>query len=348
MGRKKADNNENVAVQAEREGNDMSQETTQETMQEEMQQTEMNGQVHDGQPAENQGDEAATATAAPEKVAYFSADGTEISMSQFIREKFNAGMSRKEISDTFKINYRTVYGATVNLDNGVETSRGRSAVNAKIRVTEDNRVLIEKTTREGEGEAAHDVTTYYVNGEAVTAEVAAEVFALTKEVDRNEWIKAVVAAGVNRADVAKALDLSYGVIYGLTKEETSGRQKYEVEIDDPENPGEKKTISRNEYIRMRAAAGVSKADIAKELGVEYTVVWQATKKEKTDAEKYTDILESLEKFADKMVEADVANFKAYIEALKLCKVKVEEEKKEEKKEETTPAETETAPVETAE
>ena len=246
-------------------------------------------------------------TTAEDKRVWVDNEGNEVSMSQFIREKFTKdNLSRKEIADKFDINYRTVYGATVNMTNDAEpASRGRGVVNPKIKVTADNKVLVEKV--EGEGDAA--VTKYFLNGEELVAgESGALEIPETIETDRNSWIKDQVNAGVNRGDIAKILDISYGVVYGLTKDEESSRQKYEVELPD----GSK--MARSEYIRMRVAEGVSKADVAKELGVEYSVVWQATKKDKTDAEKYASLVEQLEKMTDKV--SDQEGFATAIELLK--------------------------------
>lgn len=251
-------------------------------------------------------------TKANGKRVFHDAEGNEISMSQFIREKFiKDNMSRKEIADKFDINYRTVYGATVNMTNAAEpASRGRRVVNPKIKITADNKVLTVKV--EGEGDAK--VSKFFLNGEEISADEAAALE--TVETDRNTWIKEQVAAGMSRGDIAKMLDLSYGVVYGLTKEEGT-RQKYEVELPDGTKMG------RAEYIRKRVAEGVSKADVAKELGVEYSVVWQATKKDKTDAEKYEALIRSLEKLADKM--NDKEGFMTAIEMLKTFAI-VEEDK----------------------
>lgn len=236
-----------------------------------------------------------------EKVWYL-LDGTECSKSAFIREQFSTcNKSRKEISEEFDIPYRTVYGATVNMENEAEpTTRGRGVTFSKIKVTADNQVVFEKD----------GIIT--INGEE---QPEGTQMPETTEVDRNEWIKAQVEAGVSRGDVAKMLDLSYGVIYGLTKDAAGTRQKYEVEY-------EGKTISRSEYIRIRVAEGISKADIAKELGVDYSVVWQATKKLKTTEEKFADAINALEKFMDAVETPEVLT--QIINTLNTIKVKVEE------------------------
>lgn len=223
------------------------------------------------------------------------ADGTACSKSAFVREQFlTFNKSRKEISEEYDIPYRTVYGATVNMENDAEpTSRGRGTTFSKIDVTEDGKLVVVKD----------DVV--FIDG------VEAEEMPETIEMDRNEWIKNKVAEGVSRGDVAKMLDLSYGVVYGLTKDLEGARQKYEVEVDG-------KVISRSEYIRQLASEGISRADIAKQLEVEYSVVWQATKKMKSVEEKFFEAIAALEKFIDQVEAPEVlTNLMAQLEAVKI-------------------------------
>lgn len=226
---------------------------------------------------------------AKEKETYELADGSIGSRAAFIREKFiNENMSRKEIAETYGFAYRVVYSATVNMVNEAETTtRGRAATNAIIKVNAENQ-LVEVKEIEG-------ASVTFVNGEAMDVSYTDEE--LTDK-SRNEWIKEQVDAGMSRGDVAKILDLSYGVVYGLTKEAEGTRTAHTIELEDGT------TISRAEYIRQRAAEGVSRGDIAKELNVPYSVVWQATKTEKTAQEKYEEIIKSLEAFADKMEDKD--------------------------------------------
>lgn len=225
--------------------------------------------------------------------------GEVVSKSAFIREKFNEdNMSRKDISETFGIPYRTVYGATVNMTNDAEpSSRGRSVTNSKINVTENNEVVLSETQADG-------TVKHFINGEEVESIEGIE----TIEVDRNTFIKEQVAAGVTRGDLANYLGLSYGVIYGLTKDADGGRSKYMITLEDGTE------ISRSEYIRQLVEEGMTKADIAKKLGVEYSVVWQATKKVKTLAEKYADAVAAIEKFKTDVVDA--GSFEAIIDMLK--------------------------------
>lgn len=246
-----------------------------------------------------------------EKEQYELADGSLGSRAAFIREKFvNENMSRKEIAETYGFNYRVVYSATVNMTNEAESStRGRSAVNATIKVNAENQVV---EIKEVEGA---QVT--FVNGEA--ADVMYTDEELTDK-SRNEWIKEMVDSGMSRGDVAKILDVSYGVVYGLTKEAEGARTAHTIELEDGT------VISRAEYIRKRAAEGVSRGDIAKELNVPYSVVWQATKTEKSAQEKYEDAIASIEAFKE-LVEDQEAFESALIVLKELTLVTAAEDEK---------------------
>lgn len=239
------------------------------------------------------------------KETYTLADGSQGSRAAFIREKFlQDNMSRKEIADTYGFAYRVVYSATVNMTNESEAAgRGRSTVNAVITVTEDGRYV----TEDAEGKIV-------VDGEVFEGELAD--LGELKKVDRNEWILSKVAAGVSRGDIAKILDMSYGVIYNITKDLEGTREKHEVELEDGT------VISRSEYIRQLYAAGKSRGEIAKELDVAYPVVWQATKVVKTEVEKYNDTVESLRAYAEKV--ADVEMFNNLLDQLLAIDFKAEE------------------------
>lgn len=229
-----------------------------------------------------------TEAAGVDEVKYYSESGEEISKSAFIREKFlNDNMSRKAISEEFGIPYRTVYGATVNMTNGAEpVGRGRSAANPIINVTADGKVVLEETQADG-------TVKYFINGEEVETIEGMEL----SQVNRNEFVVSQVEAGVSRADLAKWLGLSYGVIYGLTKDaEGQGTAKYMVELEDGTS------MPRTEYIRKRVAEGAKKGDIAKELNVPYSVIWQATKTVKSVDEKLHDAIAAVAKFADKVTD----------------------------------------------
>ena len=219
-----------------------------------------------------------------EKETFTLADGSTGSRAAFIREKFiNENMSRKQIAEQFGFDYRVVYSATVNMQNEAESgSRGRSTINAVIKVNKENQ-LVEIKEIEG-------APVTFVNGEAVDVTYADDE--LTSK-SRNEWIQEVIAAGMSRGDVAKILDVSYGVVYSLTKDAEGTRQSHMIALEDGTE------ISRAEYIRRQAAAGMSRGDIAKELNVPYSVVWQATKTEKSEQEKFEDVIKAIETFAGK-------------------------------------------------
>lgn len=247
-------------------------------------------------------------------------DGTEVSKSEFIREQFvKFNKSRKQIAEEFDINYRTVYGATVNMVNDAEpATRGRAAANQKINVTEDGRVV---TVIDG-------VT--HIDNVAVSDEEAAGLE--TMEVERNAWIKEQVENGVSRGEVANKLGLSYGVVYSLTKDIAGASQRHEIEYNG-------KTMSRSEYIRTRFQEGVTKAEIAKELGVDYPVVWSALKTLKSEQEKYQDAVARLAKFADKFDEDQKAVFEGLIGQLnELIVVSEKEEDEQDGSEESVYAE----------
>lgn len=263
--------------------------------------------------------DASMDTAVPakaEKETYTLADGSQGSRAAFIREKFQQdNMSRKEIADTYGFAYRVVYSATVNMTNEAEAAgRGRSSVNAVIKVTANNQYV-----NEVDGKV-------YVDGELY--EGAIEDLGELQNADRNEWIIAKAQDGVSRGDIAKMLGMSYGVIYNITKELEGTREKHEVTLEDGT------VVSRSEYIRMLYAGGKSRGDIAKELDVPYTVVWQATKVVKSEQEKFADLVESLKGYADKVADPDT--FAVILDDL--SKVELVEEAEEQPAEEETATE----------
>lgn len=247
-----------------------------------------------------------------EKETYTLADGSQGSRAAFIREKFQQdNMSRKEIADTYGFAYRVVYSATVNMTNEAEAAgRGRSSVNAVIKVTANNQYV-----NEVDGKV-------FVDGELY--EGAVEDLGELQNADRNEWIISKAQEGVSRGDIAKMLGMSYGVIYNITKELEGTREKHEVTLEDGT------VVSRSEYIRMLYAGGKSRGDIAKELDVPYTVVWQATKVVKSEQEKFADLIESLKGYADKVADPDT--FAVILDDL--SKVELVEETEEQPAEET--------------
>lgn len=268
-------------------------------------------------------------TDAPETVegnkkVWLNAAGEEVSMSAFIREKFlDENMSRKEISEEYDINYRTVYGATLNLENSAEgTSRGRGASNPKITLTAEGQVYICKKVKNEDGSTSE---IHLLDGKECDADVVAGL-ELT-ETDRNTYVTEQIEAGVSRGDIAEKLDVSYGVVYNLTKDASTGRGKHVVVLEDGTE------VPRAEYIRTLAAEGMSKTDIAAKLGVDYSVVWQATKKEKTVQEKFDDAKKNIAKFLE-YVE-DQKAFQKILDKLDDLVIPEKEEATEEAEVETT-------------
>lgn len=258
------------------------------------------GEFDPTQNADHSAPSAEEAAAEAKDTRIWKIGDAEVSKSEFVRDQFtNHNKSRKDISEEFTIPYRTVYGATVNMVNEAEpATRGRSASVSKINVTADGHIVT--VVKDGDVEVTH------VDNVAVSDEDAAKLE--TTEVDRNTWIKAQVEAGIERGKIATALGLSYGVIYSMTKEVEGNNQRHDMDWE-----GE--TVSRSEYIRRLHATGtVSKSDIAKQLGVDYPVVWSALKSLKSEDDKYSEAVEKLAKFEDQVT--DIESFKALIEMLK--------------------------------
>lgn len=273
--------------------------------------TEMSEEMDTDVPVQ----EAEATTSGKDNRQWFDEEGNEMSRSAFIRHKFTEeNISRKELSEKYEIDYRAVYQACQNMTNDAEpTGRGRAAAQHKIYVNLNGDVASEG--KDGET---------LLNNEVVEADsVNLEEF---EEVDRNTWVKEQVEMGESRGDIAKKLGLSYGVVYGITKEMSGTRKVHEIEYN-----GE--VLSRSEYIRRRFAEGMTKSEIAKELGVDYSVVWSATKKEKSNEEKFEDALDKLAKLEDLVADDDKKDFLELIEQIKLINTKEEEEAEAEETEE---------------
>ena len=98
-----------------------------------------------------------------------------------------------------------------------------------------------------------------------------------KAPSRADLIREMYAADQSRAEIAKALGVRYQVVYQVTKgvvnahhgAETTGRTIL-VQTDGGLRP-------RREVIREMYAAGRSRGEIAKEFGILFQTVYQATK-----------------------------------------------------------------------
>ena len=305
--------------------------------------------VEMGAPAEDANTEVSTETPAdaPARETYTLADGTQGSRSAYIRELFlTKNLTRREISEQYGFAYRIVYSATVNMTNEAEggTGRGRGAVSTVIKVAtiDDNELLVEIKEIEGSpvvfvnGEAT--AYTYDAESKNLLNPETGEIIAAVTDKHRNVYIQEQVNAGVSRGDLARLLDVSYGVIYAATKDVESSRVKHEITLENGE------TISRNEYIRRRFAEGVSRGDIAKELDVQYSIVWQATKTDKSDEEKLKDLIASLKAFAGKVVDTEA--FNSAIAIIEAAEIKPSaQDEQDAKQAEANEAETEAAAAE---
>lgn len=94
-------------------------------------------------------------------------------------------------------------------------------------------------------------------------------------VARADYCREQVEAGRSRGDLAKELGVAYATIYAATKEQTpaggaAGGSRVHVEVDGESKP-------RAQYIREQFEAGMTRREIANEIGCDYAVVWAATK-----------------------------------------------------------------------
>lgn len=228
----------------------------------------------------------------------------EVSTSEFCRIAFTAlNINRREISDKFEINYRTVYGACANMTNtAVDAPKGRATAEATIRLDAEGRVIAVKG----------DIN--FIDGVETTEVI--DFDALT-QVNRKEFILAKVAEGMANADIAKLLQVSHGVVYNATKDSNAkgGSREVMIEVDGVE-------VKRADYIRQLFDEGKTRSEIKDLLGCEYNVVYAATKTEKSEKDKLADAINAVAKYADKV--ADVESFSSAIEILKLATLKADE------------------------
>lgn len=257
---------------------------------------------------------------APARETYQLADGSVGSRAAYIRELFlMQNMSRKEISEKYNFPYRVVYSATVNMTNEAEagTSRGRGAISSVVKVTKEGNKLVEVKAIDGvdcvfmDGEA----TGYAIEEDKIIDTMTNDLIDTVIDKNRNTWINERVNQGTSRGDIAKMLDVSYGVVYAATKDIEGSRVKHDIKLDNGE------TISRAEYIRRLFAEGKSRGDIAKMLEVPYSVVWQATKTEKTAQEQFKELLEKFGEFKEKVTNQEL--FDDILAAMQALEIKEE-------------------------
>ena len=315
---------------------------------EENNEVEFNAETPEGEVVKEDADKVVV----DDKPKFFDKEGKEMSMSAFAKMKFvEEGLSRKEISEEFGINYRTVYGATMNLDNGTSSSRGRSGSNETIKyaVIDDVKKLVEEVKDE-ETQVVSYVTSEVVDKEIVETSLESLEGLEIIESTRNDFIKETVEGGeMTRADAATLFGIAYGTVHSLTKGATSASRSIYITVVDEK--GEEKQVKRIDYIRKRfddllnedKSEAEARKVIKDELGVNYNIVYNATKKEKTIEEKYNDILKSLESYVEKVTNPE--EFRIVLDDLKTVQF-LKEEDKEDKAAETV-EEDETVNEETA-
>jgi DNA invertase Pin-like site-specific DNA recombinase len=96
------------------------------------------------------------------------------------------------------------------------------------------------------------------------------------EVSQRDQVRQLFGEGTSRSQLAEMFGLKYQQIYAMTKDlqapegAPAGRPRVMVEVDGELRP-------RVEVIRERFAAGEKIGAIAKDLGISYQIVYQATK-----------------------------------------------------------------------
>lgn len=271
-GRKKA-----TTVVDENQEMNMEEQTNMEN-QELVQQEEFQGATQEAVNTEVENNEASLITVDAEgKKIYHDMEGAEITCSAFCRMIFETqNLTKKQISDKYDIPYRTVYGACQNLTNDATGTRSR--VPSTVKVNADGKVLVA-------GDEGH----FLLDGEDIGTSVDMTAFS---SVDRDTWVKEQFANGVERADIAKKLNVSHGVIYNITKDMGDKRGAVMITLEDGTS------MKRVEYIRNLYENGQSRADIAKLLDIPYNVVYQATKEDKSVAEKLKAAIDAVAKFKE--------------------------------------------------
>jgi len=99
---------------------------------------------------------------------------------------------------------------------------------------------------------------------------------------RSEYIRKRVQEGVSRSEVAKELNVSYSVVWAATKgmDIVSNGSSGAIVIEHPDT-GEQ--VRRVDYIREAFfEKGMTRREIANQIGCDYAVVWAATRPAKAD------------------------------------------------------------------
>jgi hypothetical protein len=106
-----------------------------------------------------------------------------------------------------------------------------------------------------------------------------------QECSRSAYIRQEFLKGRSRGDIAKELGIPYGLVYTATANMTNEAHPGGPGVGRVGNRGTimEDGTSRAEWLRQQVAAGRSRGDLAKELGIPYATVYAATKEIKVDS-----------------------------------------------------------------
>lgn len=200
-------------------------------------------------------------------------------LKEAIKAAFLANKTRKELAEEYNLPYYTITKITKGMKNDVKMHEGR-----------------------------FEAKKIYVDADLNIVDVSAggNLAGLT-ETTTKEWVKRVVEEkGYDRKKIAEVLGISYGGVYSYTKDLDMPSERASVMITLADGT----QVPRAKYIRARVAAGADKSALAKELGINYNVIWQATSKKKTDAMKMDEAIS--------VIREVLPNVIAYEEDLTKC------------------------------
>lgn len=194
---------------------------------------------------------------------FYLENGEECSRSAYIRQEFNKNRTRKEIADELAVKYYIVYSATANMFNEHHTEGG--SVGGSVSVPKMN----------------SEFEFIDAEGNVVEASEAAMV-------QRNELMKELFAAGVERGKMKDFFNVPYATVYAATKDTDSPEGTVRGGRKTLVHPETGEIVNRADYIRELYEGGSTRKEIALALTnltgelVDYATVWSATKPEKED------------------------------------------------------------------
>ena len=188
-----------------------------------------------------------------EKQEFVLENGEPCSRAEYIRQEFNKDRTRKEIAEELGVRYNIVYSATANMENAHHKVGQGGA--GKAATAEDPRT--------GETRKRKDI-----------------MFELFEE-------------GWTRGEIAAHFEVPYGTVYSATKDATppeGSRAAHggKVIAEHPETGEEMPRVDIIRELYAKDEEGWTRRKIADALGCDYSVVWMATRPEKSDDEEEQD------------------------------------------------------------